>query len=490
MTRLFLAKELSQRTLNMSASGNTSQRERDLPDDLKPRRVNRSTKVSGKLKVLPEQPEPGPVPTKRALLAPAQGGEGSGATGDSDDDDGDGGPDEDETEDVDAYNQIARMPAGTARRDALRLTKKKAKSLPRVTAYATAGSYRFGDLMKFFNARRSAYHTNPRKIDDVIYTTYHYGTPDRAPATVVDMNSTPADAGGGVKSLASVKWRGSGSDGETTLGTAVERPTRTRAATGDLLGVPELATAEEMAVVAPPAKRKESKWDTSGTGEAEIFLFSYGTVVIWGMTEQQERRFLSSLKRFEVEKLASQDVEMEDLNFYYANYSRIYNDVITLRKGSSYMTKLSLSHALSQSVKISLFEELISATIEETKEYPEIISETGKIGLPHKEIMRKMGEVFLLRANIAAVGSVLDSPEVFWSYPDLRPLYEAARSYLETPQRISLLNTRVEVLQDMLQLLKESVSSRHSERLEQIVIVLIAIEIILGIITILVDLFA
>lgn len=60
----------------------------------------------------------------------------------------------------------------------------------------------------------------------------------------------------------------------------------------------------------------------------------------------------------------------------------------------------------------------------------------------------------------------------------------------------------------MLQLLKESVSSRHSERLEQIVIVLIAIEIsvlfnptlpfililtrriVLGIITILVDLFA
>ncbi len=88
----------------MSSSGNPSsnnQRERDSPDDTKPRRANRSTKVSGKLKVLPEQPEPGPVPTKRALLAPPQGGEGSGATGDSDDDDGDGGPDEDETEDVD-----------------------------------------------------------------------------------------------------------------------------------------------------------------------------------------------------------------------------------------------------------------------------------------------------------------------------------------------------------------------------------------------------
>ena len=68
-------------------------------------------------------------------------------------------------------------------------------------------------------------------------------------------------------------------------------------------------------------------------------------------------------------------------------------------------------------------------------------------------------------------------PYVPQSYPDLRPLYDAARSYLEIPQRINLLNTRVEVLQDMLQLLKESVSSRHSERLEQIVIALIAIEI-------------
>lgn len=31
------------------------------------------------------------------------------------------------------------------------------------------------------------------------------------------------------------------------------------------------------------------------------------------------------------------------------------------------------------------------------------------------------------------------------TYPDLQPLYEAARSYLEVPQRIDLLNTRVEV---------------------------------------------
>lgn len=44
-------------------------------------------------------------------------------------------------------------------------------------------------------------------------------------------------------------------------------------------------------------------------------------------------------------------------------------------------TKLALSHALAQSVKISLFEELISATIEQTKGIPQKLSETGKIGV-------------------------------------------------------------------------------------------------------------
>lgn len=56
-----------------------------------------------------------------------------------------------------------------------------------------------------------------------------------------------------------------------------------------------------------------------------------------------------------------------------------------------------------------------------------------------------------------SIGSILGEFSVLWrrslgsptlfskSFPDLQPLYDAARSYLEIPQRINLLNTRVEV---------------------------------------------
>lgn len=86
--------------------------------------------------------------------------------------------------------------------------------------------------------------------------------------------------------------------------------------------------------------------------------------------------------------------------------------------------------------------------------------------------MKQIGYLFILRININLVGANLDSPEFFWSYPDLEPLYNACRTYLEIEQRVDLLNARVDILQDMLKLLKGSANNKHGERLELTVILL------------------
>lgn len=114
-------------------------------------------------------------------------------------------------------------------------------------------SYLLPELIKFFNARRVAYHTNAKMIDEVIYTPYAY-----EPSSSSDVH--------------------------------VKRSNQT----GDLLGVPELNTPAVDASNAYPAMRKRSKFHAM-PNEAEIFVFGYGTVVIWGMSEAQERRFLASM---------------------------------------------------------------------------------------------------------------------------------------------------------------------------------------------------
>jgi uncharacterized Rmd1/YagE family protein len=71
-------------------------------------------------------------------------------------------------------------------------------------------------------------------------------------------------------------------------------------------------------------------------------------------------------------------------------------------------------------------------------------------------------------------------------------LFEVIWKYLKGANciytRVELLNQRVSVISDLLDMLKEHLNSSHGEQLEWIVIILIAFEIIIGVITISIDL--
>lgn len=105
-------------------------------------------------------------------------------------------------------------------------------------------------------------------------------------------------------------------------------------------------------------------------------------------------------------------------------------------------------------------------------------------------ITKKIGQLFIMRINVNLVSNILDTPEIFWSEPTLEPLYTAMRSYLEISQRVELLNQRVDVISDLLGMLKDHLNSSHGEQLEWIVIWLIGIEIVVAVITTCLDAFS
>jgi uncharacterized Rmd1/YagE family protein len=70
---------------------------------------------------------------------------------------------------------------------------------------------------------------------------------------------------------------------------------------------------------------------------------------------------------------------MHSLYQLYSFIHRIYNDIITLRHPSNYLIKLTIAHAIAQSVKMTLFERLIDDTINETKYIPQVMAESGNI---------------------------------------------------------------------------------------------------------------
>lgn len=261
---------------------------------------------------------------------------------------GDDGPDEESGRDV--YSQYTRIKDPTARRDAARLGKADRNRLPRVTAYCTANKYQLDGLMRFLKGRGKTKGANPKLFDECIYTPYNYGR--RMDSRAVEVHSMPAMERRHSDSAIEVEDNNKNrredlidlhtEGGDTTL------------SNGDFTEAPIHSGIVE-------SRKDDQNLDSENNIDfdtqvhtPEVFLFDYGVVVIWGMSLQHEQRFLKEIAKFESEKLAVDDVETECFNFYYTReyQARIYNDFITLREKNNYMTKLAISHALAQSVKV------------------------------------------------------------------------------------------------------------------------------------------
>ncbi|KAF9580014.1 hypothetical protein BGW38_003501 [Lunasporangiospora selenospora] len=213
----------------------------------------------------------------------------------------------------------------------------------------------------------------------------------------------------------------------------------------------------------------------------EVFFFDYGVTVFWNMTVEQETWILEDLAQFELKRLIQEDVQTEEFHFEYARNAtpRIYNDMITLR-GGNHMIKLTISHAISQSVKLALYECQMDDTIDDTKIIPMQLAQTGKLNYSRPQITRISGHLFQLRMNVDLVSNVLDTPEIFWSEPELQPLYDAIRGYLEISQRAKVLSDRCAVISDLLTMLRDDLASNNMNYITWIIIILIVIAVIVA----------
>lgn len=210
----------------------------------------------------------------------------------------------------------------------------------------------------------------------------------------------------------------------------------------------------------------------------DLFYFSYGTIVCWGFSEEEEQKILASLKEFEREPLVKP--EIDEFTFIYGEGMKIEEDEIILHN-ASVLTKLAISHGVAQSVKLTIFEETIQKTIEHTKKLPQDLVKKGKISLSRKEISQKMGEIFTERNFINLHSEILDTPEFFWNHPELEPFYRRTAHYLDVNKRVEVLNKRLTVVHELFEILTSELNHQHSSRLEMTIIGLIVIEVILAV---------
>ncbi len=212
--------------------------------------------------------------------------------------------------------------------------------------------------------------------------------------------------------------------------------------------------------------------------EGDVFIFSYGSVVTWGLTKERSLQVLEMIRPFENSKL--DEIETDEFTYHYGELPKVDEDDIKLAN-TDVLTKLAISHGIAQSVKLGSFETAIQKTFNSTRQIPEELAKEGKIKLSKREIRRKMGELFLERSSINIHVDVLDTPEFFWEYPELEQYYKMITNYLDVSARVQVLNQRLDIVHEMFEMLGNELNHQHSSRLEWTIIWLIIIEVALTI---------
>jgi len=371
------------------------------------------------------------------------------------------------------------------------------EKLARVTAYCTAQAFKMKSTMEFL---RTAHEAKTKLYDDCLYTVYH-------------LPLLPGTDGYRVRSRPILKTPGTG---KTVLDLEIERSERRddhegfwdEYSYGGLQGsdpnFPNRNTLHRAnSDPGATARLSDDSDDRIGLAIhpinrlvpdaknfAEMFVFSYGVVVFWNFTENQEKAILGDLAFAENETgvslttrpLDEVDFETEEFHFEYSpdvKRPRVFNDMITLLPRSDHMVKLTISHAIAQSTKLIFFEGRMAETMEDAQHVPKRLALTGELNMTRTEIVRILGRLFKSRVDINLSSNILDVPNFFWdSEPTLHPLYVAIREYLEIDQRIKKLNERCRVFLDLAEILSDNHADAKMSYITWIIIILIVISII------------
>ncbi|KAI9682914.1 MAG: hypothetical protein M1829_006350 [Trizodia sp. TS-e1964] len=356
---------------------------------------------------------------------------------------------------------------------------RRTEKLSRVTAYCTAQAYKMQATASFVRSRHGA---KTKLYDDCLYTVYH-------------LPLLPGSEGYRIRSSPVLKSPG----GKAVLDEEIERSERQDYHEGYFEETAQYTEGSNEAQHEYPSSIRNAEQPHSESladvapdayAFAEMFVFSYGVAVFWNFTERQEKDILADLTFSESDmgfSLVSrpqkeEEFEMEEFHFEYRPHMprpRVFNDMITLLRPGDHMIKLTISHAIAQSTKLSFFEERMARTMLEAQYVPRSLALTGSLGMKREDVVKILGWLFVSRVDVNLSSNMLDVPTFFWdSEPTLHPLYFAVREYLEIKPRIQVLNERCRVFLDLAEILSDSIADKKMSRLTWIIIILIVLSII------------
>ncbi|SCU86833.1 LAMI_0D03774g1_1 [Lachancea mirantina] len=229
-----------------------------------------------------------------------------------------------------------------------------------------------------------------------------------------------------------------------------------------------------------------------------MVLGNSGTVVSWGLEEKPVMEvILPILADSRIKPIAEDQFESEDMDYaeFDSNHalhdvaqalnkvedaSFIIDDLIvinSLDSESGMLDKAAFACGMSRSTRLAFLENSLEKRIEKTRKFTELLSQGKKLNITESDVLRSTGSLFLLRGKLNLYSELIETPDLYWSEPQLENIYKEISKSLDIQPRIAILNAKLDYATDESRALMAVLNEKKSTRLEWIIIYLILIEV-------------
>lgn len=131
------------------------------------------------------------------------------------------------------------------------------------------------------------------------------------------------------------------------------------------------------------------------------------------------------------------------------------------------LARVAFSQGLCRSARLSVQEAALSAYLEEVSTVPGRLEAEGKVPLPRRQVIRKMGTLLKLRqsANLDTE-NFLDDPEMYWDNALLENHYDSICLALDIESRFNAYNEKLDHGENLLGVLRALLTEASTHRME------------------------
>jgi uncharacterized Rmd1/YagE family protein len=217
-----------------------------------------------------------------------------------------------------------------------------------------------------------------------------------------------------------------------------------------------------------------------GPGDGGVgFVFPFGVVVLFGVSDEAERAILASIGHQVSEPVDDFEMETATIEIKPKAEEQVQHDGRILLREASPERLLLTATVLARSVILARDETLIGDAFERIDPLVRTMRTEGRAGMPARGVMQQIGEVLSTRHRMIGRAQIGEKPDLLWDHPALERLYERLEDEFELDERARAIDRKLDALGDAADILLNLVQEKRSTRMELAIIGLIAFEIVL-----------